>query len=203
MRSVLQFRLSTAMWLIAMAAIALGWFLDRQALEERIARVEAQLNPSARSGWSIAASLGEPDELDGSGSAAWCPATSDSQPEWLELTYPRFVTAKAIDVYETYATGAVSKVTAFDSRNREIVVWEGKDTTPRGKKGVLRVKVGAKVRTKRLKVYLDCPGTPGWNCIDAVGLTDSWGFTHWAESGNASSTYGSSINRSQVILYNR
>ena len=41
----------------------------------------------------------------------------------------------------------------------------------------------------RIRIYLDSPKVPGWNEIDAVGLVDEKGTTHWAASARASSTY--------------
>jgi len=44
-------------------------------------------------------------------------------------------------------------------------------------------------KTQRAKIFLDSPAVPGWNEIDAVGLLDEFGITHWATGAQASSTY--------------
>jgi hypothetical protein len=46
-----------------------------------------------------------------------------------------------------------------------------------------------KFKTKRVKVYIDSPSVAGWNEIDAVGLRDADGKTHWAAKAEASTTF--------------
>jgi len=42
---------------------------------------------------------------------------------------------------------------------------------------------------QKIKLYIDSPAIPGWNEIDAVGVTDMSGEEHWAVTVDASSTY--------------
>ena len=49
----------------------------------------------------------------------------------------------------------------------------------------------------RVRIELDSPGVNGWNEIDAVGLLDESGVTHWATSATASSTYAEPGNLKQ------
>jgi hypothetical protein len=55
-------------------------------------------------------------------------------------------------------------------------------------------------KTNRVKLYLDSKGVPGWNEIDAVGLRESGGKTHWATSADASSTYADQGGGGRVIF---
>jgi hypothetical protein len=45
---------------------------------------------------------------------------------------------------------------------------------------------------RRIRIELDSMNVPGWNEIDAVGLVDDAGRTHWAARVTASSTWTSS-----------
>jgi hypothetical protein len=76
------------------------------------------------------------------------------------------------------------------------VLWEGTDPTPVGAPGgVSRLPVMTRVRTGRIKVYLNSPAVPGWNEIDAVGLEyGDNNQTIWAKRASASSLYGESGN---------
>jgi hypothetical protein len=57
--------------------------------------------------------------------------------------------------------------------------------------GVSRLPISAGVKTGRIKLYIDSPAVAGWNEIDAVGLELADGNVIWAESAEASSSYGS------------
>src|SRR5260370_26642972 len=56
------------------------------------------------------------------------------------------------------------------------------------------------VKTNRVKIYLDSKNVPGWNEIDAVGLRDTAGETHWAVSADASSTYASNAGLQPAVV---
>ncbi|MDP6445415.1 MAG: hypothetical protein QF805_16570 [Pirellulaceae bacterium] len=186
---MLRFKLSTLMWLTVLIGIGLAWRHDRQQMDKRLARIEKLMFPPEP--WAIQRCLGKPDEPTGMGSNAWCPASPDTAPEWLTLKYDKRVRPSSILIYETYATGAVNKVTGFDSRGNEVVLWTGKDPTPTGALGTLRIAVKKTIKTDRIKIYLDCPNASGWNCIDAVALLDRFGRKQWAVDAEASSVYNS------------
>ena len=56
-------------------------------------------------------------------------------------------------------------------------------------KGVSEIAVDVPFKTNRVKIYIDSKAVPGWNEIDAVGVRDAGGKTHWATGADASSTY--------------
>jgi hypothetical protein len=59
---------------------------------------------------------------------------------------------------------------------------------------------------KCIKLYLDSVKVAGWNEIDAVGLVDEEGKTHWATSATASSTYADTLTQpvpQLPIIYDR
>ena len=137
---------------------------------------------------------GPPDTLvAGDMVTAWASANPDGQPEWLELQYEKPVTAHLIEIYESYNPGAVTKITAWDGRGQETVVWQGADplaaTTG---KGIASIVPQHQIMTDRIRVYLASDKVLGWNEIDAVGLRYGWGRILWAKTAVASSTFGMS-----------
>lgn len=153
--------------------------------------IESQYVASLNRSWGPEQILGPPD-TSGSGDirTAWASATPDGQPEWLLLDFAGAVNAKAVHVVETYNPGAVYKVSAFSPDGREVVAWEGADPTfPGSARGVSEVPIQLEFAISRVKIYLDSPAVPGWNEIDAVGLTDQQGAVQWATAAQASSTY--------------
>jgi hypothetical protein len=141
--------------------------------------------------WGPEQAIGAPDTFAaGDMQTAWASRTQDDMPEWLMLDYAQAVKIARVKVYETYNPGALVRVTAFDDNGKEIELWQGKDPTAIGAgMGVSEVAAAAPVTSKRIKIYLDSMHVPGWNEIDAVGIVDDAGKTHWATGARASSTY--------------
>jgi hypothetical protein len=141
--------------------------------------------------WGPEQATGMPD-TQGAGDlpTAWASRTADGEDEWLLMEYPEPVVPTAVLIHETYNPGAVVRVTAFRLDGEEVELWKGKDPTPPGNdSGVSRIPANVDFRTARIKIYLDSRQVPGWNEIDAVGLVDGNGTTHWANAAEASSTY--------------
>jgi beta-lactamase regulating signal transducer with metallopeptidase domain len=147
--------------------------------------------PKAKRPWGPEQATGAPD-TDGAGDlqTAWASRTPDGQDEWLLLEYAEPVVPREVHVYETYNPGALYRVTVFRLDGTEVEVWKGKDPTPVGSdRGVSKIPVKVNFKTNRIKIYLASKDVPGWNEIDAVGVVDAAGKTHWAKSAHASSTY--------------
>ena len=189
-----QFSLRSLMLFVVVVCLGLAWWLDRQELEKRIQALERPFAPLNITGspWGIEQVTGPPNTA-GAGDipTAWASATQDGQPEWLLLTYPKRVRPSAVEIHESHNPGAVTKVSAFDRKGNEVVVFKGTDPTPTSSsRGISKIPLKLDFETDRVKVYLDSPNVPGWNEIDAVGLRYSWGRIIWADSASASSIYG-------------
>ncbi len=172
-----------------------------------------QITP--RRDWGPEQATGVPDTARaGDRTTAWASNTEDGQPEWLLLEYAQPIRAAEVHVYESFNPGALSKITAFDADGKEAVVWQrpvpavylhewerpsGVDTTKgypgiestvtRGGVTIPKFPVKADIQIQRVKLYLDSPWVKSWNEIDAVGLLDQQGKTHWATKAEASSTF--------------
>jgi hypothetical protein len=147
--------------------------------------------PKAKRPWGPEQACGEPDtHMAGDVQTAWASQTPDGQDEWLLLEYAEPVVPETVLVYETFNPGALCRVTVFKLDGEEVEVWKGKDPTPvNSGMGTSEINFRVPFKTNRVKLYLDSRNVPGWNEIDAVGLRDTAGKTHWAVSADASSTY--------------
>jgi hypothetical protein len=157
------------------------WYIWRDLAEK----------PAPKRGWGPEQATGPPD-TPGAGDfrSAWASLTPDGQDEWLMLEYAESILPAAVLVHETYNPGALVRVTVFKLDGEEVEVWKGKDPTAQGSgKGVSEIAVDVPFKTNRVKIYLDSKAVTGWNEIDAVGLRDSGGKTHWATGADASSTF--------------
>src|SRR5262249_18595929 len=146
--------------------------------------------PQPKRDWGPEQATGPPDtDMAGDFGTAWASRTPDDQDEWLLLEYAEPIRPKEIVVHETYNPGAVTRVTAFKLDGTEVEVWKGKDPSAGKEIGVSKLPFKGDFRTNRIKVYIESTKVPGWNEIDAVGLTDAKGKTLWAVAAEASSTY--------------
>ncbi len=148
---------------------------------------------AAKRSWGPEQLTGPPDTpAAGDQSTAWASQTQDGQPEWLLLEYAVAVQPRCVLVYETYNPGALQSIAVIKPDGSEQQVWTGADPVRPGQgKGVSAVAIQTAFKVKRVKLYLDSPAVQGWNEIDAVGLQDTTGATHWVVKAEASSTYAS------------
>jgi hypothetical protein len=152
--------------------------------------------------WSPMRAAGPPDTpAMGDDAAAWASLTQDAQKEWLELAYDRAVVPKEVQVYETLAPGAVSRVSAYDERGNATEAWSGNDPAAPNQSGIYIAKIPLRGSrpTDRIRIDIDSPRVSGWNEIDAVGLVGQDGSLQWASSVRASSTYATGAGRSGPI----
>jgi hypothetical protein len=142
-----------------------------------------------RHAWGPEQATGPRDTFQGGDmQTAWASKTPDGGPEWLLLGYEQAVGIAEVRVWETHDPGAITKVTALLDDDTEVALWEGQDPTTQTP-GELVVPVEADVQARRIKLYLDSAGHPGWNEIDAVELVSKDGIRQWASTASASSSY--------------
>lgn len=153
--------------------------------------VTAEASKRPKRNWGPEQVIGEPDTPEaGDHGTAWASRLEDAPDEWLLLEYATPVIPKAVMIHENYNPGAVVRVTAFRLDGTEVEVWKGVDpTSPEEPKGISLIPIKVDFPTNRIKFYLDSVTVPGWNEIDAVGLVDSTGKTHWVTATEASTTY--------------
>ena len=188
--SLPQFRLGTLFAIVVIFAILGGWWSDHRRLSQQIYELQ---NPGPR--WDTSQATGPPN-TPGSGDiqTAWASSMPDAGPEWLVLDYAKPVTAQSVEIHETYNPGAVNQISVFAADGRELMVWRGIDpTSTSAPRGISRIPLDVDFPVQRIKVYIDSAAVPGWNEIDAVGLVEETGRTHWAAKAYASSSFGRNL----------
>jgi hypothetical protein len=170
-------------------------------IEIGMAEEPAAIAGSGRA-WGEEQATGKPNTpTAGDHGTAWASATPDDEDEWLELEYAEAIEPEYVFVYETYNPGALARICGFTPSGMEAELWSGVDPTERSAGiGVSEVKVETKLKTKRVRIYLNSKEVPGWNEIDAVGLKDAEGKMHWAVGARASSSYAAGRSTGVVPL---
>lgn len=145
---------------------------------------------SAKEPWSAEQVTGPPDtNAAGDFATAWASLTPDGGDEWLLLEYDSVITPKAVRIHENWNPGAVYRIMAYKLDGQEVEVWADKDPTPiSSARGVSVIPLEMDFKIARIRIILDSRSVTGWNEIDAVGLDDAKGKTHWASAAIASST---------------
>jgi hypothetical protein len=142
--------------------------------------------------YSAGKATGPPDGPNhgGDSTSAWCPAPASGTGEWLQLKYAKNVEISEVNIHETYATGALAKVTAVMPNGSEKTLWEGTEPVePPPVERVLKVPPG--IRADQLRITLDNSRTGTWQEIDAVEIVGNDGSRQWATEATASSHWGS------------
>jgi beta-lactamase regulating signal transducer with metallopeptidase domain len=148
--------------------------------------------------WGPEQACGAPDtSRSGDWPTAWASATPDGQREWLEVDFGDSIDGVALVVYETNSGGAIDRLSPLNSQGAVIDSHDVKDPTRKGAFwGISPFPLVENMHGVRIE--LDSPNVPGWNEIDAVGLLDSKGQIHWAQTAKASSTYADVGDTSQA-----
>ena len=121
--------------------------------------------------------LGEPNKLPdfGQSACAWTPAEADSKNEdWIKVAYSTPMLVKQVAIAENYNPGAIARVYGYEVNGTEHLLLE---TTPKSipQKGrMLHIfPEGAPRTLNAIKIVLKTNAVPGFNQIDAIGISDS------------------------------
>lgn len=106
---------------------------------------------------------------------AWSPYREQSRmDEWIKVAYKKPMRIKQVAIAESYNPGAISRVYAYDPAGREYQIYSNDMPKPLAKRGrMLHIYPKADYEVKAIKVVLNTIGMPGWNHIDAIGISDS------------------------------
>ncbi|MFN4147107.1 MAG: OmpA family protein [Runella sp.] len=121
--------------------------------------------------------LGKPNKLPQgeSGASAWRPAQPDAGQEWIKVGFDTPTAARQIAIAENFGAGSVVQVFAYDSQNKEYLLYRNTEKTSARHAGMLRIRLGKPTPYKivAIKVVLDTRRVKGWSEIDAIGISDS------------------------------
>lgn len=121
--------------------------------------------------WSAARVLGAPDAAPGSDDPnAWASLGADDRVEWIEVGLAQPRRLSAVQVFESYNPGAVSRVELITTSGAHVVAFAG---------GPMRMGETANMRMFELActdepiaaihVTVDSMAVSGWNELDAIG----------------------------------
>jgi hypothetical protein len=113
---------------------------------------------------------GEPNvDQEGDNGNAWTAKSPDAGIEWLDLTFPKAVSATGLRIRESNGAGAIVRVELYDDKGKPHALWSGPDPT-RGLNYFELTFPKTTYKTNRVKITLATNIIPGFNEIDAVQL---------------------------------
>ncbi|TWU59342.1 hypothetical protein Poly51_21300 [Rubripirellula tenax] len=183
-----RFRLLDLIWLSLLSALLMTWYRDHQNLTSQL---QARFG-TARTSWSIDQLLGRPNTpMAGDQQSAWTTPGQNAGMQWFIVEFPNKVNVGKIEIVETYNPGAVVRICSVSMTGQEIEIWKGQDpVAPIAGMGSSFIVPSTKIRTRRMKVFLNTDLVSGWNEIDAVALHADDATVQWATNSWASESYG-------------
>lgn len=121
--------------------------------------------------------LGAPNKLPdiGNSPCAWSPAkTIGTADEWIKVAFQKPTLLRQVAIAENLNQGAISQVYAYTTDGKEILIFKNSQA-PSGPTGkMLRIFPENPIaNVDAIKVVIDPSRTPGYNQIDAIGISTS------------------------------
>ncbi len=192
LRRLGRFSLTSTVWLCVVVALLVLWIRDHRQLEKLMKGPRI-----GNSAWSIDQLLGAPDTSSlGDQPTAWASATPDDQPEWIIVEFDEAVLATKLEIFESFNSGAISRVSTVSALGTESIVWDSTNNGDAAARTMgpdsmsTTITFTSPVKSRRFRIDLNSPKVRGWNEIDAVGLVDQKGNLQWASAAWASSAFG-------------
>ncbi|ACT96307.1 OmpA family protein [Dyadobacter fermentans] len=118
--------------------------------------------------------LGVPSKLPdfGNSPCAWSPADPDGRnEEWIKVGFAKSIALKQIAIAENFNPGAIARVYAYDAAGKEYLVLENPAAQQAVKGRMLRIFPTQNIQANAVKVVLQPNKVPGFNQIDAIGIS--------------------------------
>jgi hypothetical protein len=121
--------------------------------------------------------LGAPNKLPdiGDSPCAWSPAKINSNAdEWIKVGFQKPTLLRQVAIAENLNQGAISQVYAYTADGKELLIYKNTQAAsgPNGK--MLRIFPENPIaNVDAIKVVIDPSRTPGYNQIDAIGISGS------------------------------
>lgn len=122
--------------------------------------------------------LGKPSIVPNKKSAycSWIPATENGGIEYIAVSFKKAIVPRQVVVFETYNMGAIKEVWVYPSESLENGTQIYDNPTPQPKEVAEPLHVfpqNLNQKVKSVKVVLDTKAVPGFNVIDAIGISES------------------------------
>ena len=136
-------------------------------------RVEAN-NPGSQ--YRAIQVLGSPNKLPQNGESvcAWSSAGADTYAEeYIKVGFENPVRIKQVSIAENWGAGAVVRILAYDSTDREYIIHENKEDGPTEKGRMWNIIVPlTEYKVSAIKLIVAPAKIPGFNQIDAIGISE-------------------------------
>lgn len=138
----------------------------------------AYSNPEKPTQFGAAQLLGKPNKLPSVGSSpcAWSPASQNNPGgEWVKVGFEIPQKIRQVAVAESQNPGSIQKIYAYDTNQKAHLIYQNFNLSPLKEKGrMFRVFMSeTPYRVQSLKIVLNTAAIPGWNHIDAIGISAS------------------------------
>jgi outer membrane protein OmpA-like peptidoglycan-associated protein len=120
--------------------------------------------------------LGEPSKLPdfGNSPCAWSPAQANGKnEEWIKVGFEKPMALRQVAVAENFNPGAVARVYAYSPDGKEYLIFDVSAAPFAGKGRMLNIPTQGDIIADAVKVVLQPSKVPGFNQIDAIGISDS------------------------------
>lgn len=121
--------------------------------------------------------LGKPDKLPAPGESpsAWSPATKENpQGEWIKVGFARPMQIAQVIVGENYNPGAVTHIYVYDVNDKEYLIYKNVNVGPLSVPArMFSIFANTNYLVKAVKLELNTAKVPGFNQIDAIGISSS------------------------------
>jgi len=152
------------------------------------------VNPS--DDWGVGQVLGVTNTYPAYGDlgTAWAPANPDDAAEFLELGFDAPDQISSVSIYETYAPGAVSKVSVRNpTNNLWVEVWSGPAAPAPAAARIFTIRFPrTSFPVDAIRIELSSALVPDYNEIDAISITSNDDFAHRAPISGAPVTVSAS-----------
>jgi outer membrane protein OmpA-like peptidoglycan-associated protein len=121
--------------------------------------------------------LGKPDKLPAAGESpsAWSPATKENaQGEWIKVGFAKPMKIAQVIVAENYNPGAVTHIYVYDVTDKEYLIYKNVNVGPLSVPArMFSIFANTDFLVKAVKLELNTSKVPGFNQIDAIGISSS------------------------------
>lgn len=153
--------------------IQLSGAFSKVSWAESVIAFSSQVSPSVNSAQQA---LGPFSVMPGYGAspAAWSPASDWTESgEWIHLAFP-LTDVRQIALFENFNPGSIDRIILIDDKRKEHVVFQDTLNYIPDRNGIVRYVFPEEIvlRVAEAKIFLNTAHIPGYNQLDAVGLSD-------------------------------
>lgn len=120
--------------------------------------------------------LGKPNKLPAHGESpcAWRTAVANNgKGEWIKVSFNRLMSVQTIVIAESWNPGAIAKIKLYDEAGKEYTVYQNPAPAPKKAHMLVHHIPPTPYKVAALKLELQTTAVPGFNQIDAIGISEN------------------------------